>query len=257
MAIGVTITRRGGVQILCFDRVEKKNAITADMYRALADGLAAGEADSAIGAHVITGAGGAFTAGNDIADFLALGASGGAALGEPVLRFLEALVMIEKPLIAAVDGLAVGIGATLLLHCDYVVATERAELRMPFIDLGLVPEAGASLLLPARIGQARAFAMLGLGQPVSAEVAHAWGLINAIVPADALADQAVAIAETAASKAPQAMAMTKRLLRGDKALLKARMTEEAKLFMARLSSGEAREAFSAFMEKRAPNFARA
>jgi enoyl-CoA hydratase/carnithine racemase len=158
--------------------------------------------------------------------------------------------------IAAVDGLAIGVGTTLLLHCDLVYATPAARLQTPFLDLGLVPEAGSSLLAPRLMGYARAFELLVLGEAFSAERAREAGIVNAIVPADQLEATAMKAAARLAAKAPEALAVSRRLMRGDPAAIVARVDEEAKIFGARLSSPEAREAFAAFMEKRAPDFSR-
>jgi enoyl-CoA hydratase/carnithine racemase len=246
----VEITRDGAVEVLRLARPEKKNALTAAMYAALADALAAGESDGGVAVHVITGSGGAFCAGNDIADFQEAARTGLA----DTLRFIRLLPKLEKPLVAAVAGPAIGIGTTLLLHCDLVYAAETAMLATPFVDLALVPEAGSSLLLPARVGHARAYAMLALGEPMTAAAAHAAGLVNAVVPEADLEKTALGAARRLAAKPPEALRLTKRLMRGDPAPLAARIEEEIELFRQRLASAEAREAFAAFLEKRKPDF---
>ncbi|MFN4009507.1 MAG: crotonase/enoyl-CoA hydratase family protein [Pannonibacter sp.] len=244
----IRIHRVGGVNVLRFDRPEKKNAITGDMYTALAEGLKAGDADSDVRCHLICGSPGAFTSGNDIADFLQHAGKGDFAK-MPVLQFLDALARSQKPLVAAVDGLAIGVGATLLLHCDMVFASPRSLIKSPFVDLGLVPEAGSSLLAPRLMGHPRAFELLCLGEGFSAEAAHAAGLVNHVVPEDDLEARALATAHAIASKPVEAMRLSRDLLRGDRTDLLQRMNEEAKLFASRLSSAEAITAFTAFMSK--------
>jgi len=202
---------------------------------------------------VFIGSGGMFTAGSDIADFIER-AKGGSSLGGPVLDFIRYLPQIRKPVIAAVDGLAIGVGTTMLLHCDLVYASPTASLRTPFLDLGLLPEAGSSLLAPLRMGYARAFELLVLGEAFSAERAREAGIVNAIVPAAELEATALKAAARLAAKAPEVLSVSRRLMRGDPAAIVARIDEEARIFGSRLSSPEAREAFAAFMEKRVPEF---
>lgn len=250
MSTDIQIERHGGAQTLRFNRPAKKNSITRAMYAALADGLAAGEVDDAVGAHVFFGSGGIFTAGNDLADFMS---NGPVPAGGPVVAFLEALVTARKPLIAAVDGAAIGIGATLLLHCDLVYASPTARLLTPFVDLGVVPEAASSLLLPQRAGYPVAFEMLCLGAPLDAGRALAAGLLNAIVPAAELESHALKAAASLAAKPREALLISRRLLRGDPASIRARMSEEFAHFAERLGSREAKEAISAFLEKRPPD----
>ncbi|MBS0249717.1 MAG: crotonase/enoyl-CoA hydratase family protein [Proteobacteria bacterium] len=249
----IAIWREGPIQILRIARPEKKNALTGAMYGALADAIEAGDADDAIAAHIITGSGGVFTAGNDIGDFLAT-ARGTGGLGKNVVRFIRLLPVIKKPLLAAVDGNAIGIGTTLLFHCDLVYAAPDATFATPFLDLGVVPEAASSLLMPDRMGYTRAFAMLALGDPMSADDALAAGFVNAIVPASDLEGAAIAAAKRLAAKPPEALAIARRLMRGDPGLILARMDEEVAAFRERLRSPEAIEAFTAFFEKRPPNF---
>ena len=249
------ITIRDRVQTIRFNRPGKKNALKSDMYAAMTEALVNGDNSAEVTSHLFIGSGGVFTAGNDIAEFLER-SKGGAALGMPVAGFIRGLATVKKPMIAAVDGLAVGIGTTLLFHCDLVYATPSASLRTPFLDLGLVPEAGSSLLAPLRMGYARAFELLVLGEPFSAERAREAGIVNAIVPAGELEATALKAAARLASKAPEALALSRRLMRGDPSAIVARVDEEVKIFGARLSSPEAREAFAAFMEKRKPDFAR-
>lgn len=253
MTTEIAIWRDGPIQVLRIARPEKKNALTGAMYGALADAIEAGDADDTIAAHILTGSGGVFTAGNDIGDFLAT-ARGTGGLDKNVVRFIRLLPLIKKPLIAAVDGNAIGIGTTLLFHCDLVYAAPDATFATPFLDLGVVPEAASSLLMPARMGYTRAFAMLALGDPVSADDAVAAGFVNAVVPASDLEATAITAAKRLAAKPPEALAIARRLMRGDPELVLARMDEEVAAFRERLRSPEAMEAFTAFFEKRAPNF---
>ncbi|WP_409560647.1 crotonase/enoyl-CoA hydratase family protein [Hyphomicrobium sp. MC8b] len=253
MTAEIAIWRDGPVQILRIARPEKKNALTGAMYGTLADAIEAGDADDTIAAHILTGSGGVFTAGNDIGDFLAT-ARGTGGLDENVVRFIRLLPVVKKPLIAAVDGNAIGIGTTLLFHCDLVYAAPDATFATPFLDLGVVPEAASSLLMPARMGYTRAFAMLALGDPLSADDALAAGFVNAIVPASDLEATALAAAKRLSAKPPEALAVARRLMRGDPEIILARMDEEVAAFRERLRSPEAVEAFTAFFEKRPPNF---
>ena len=237
--------------MLRFNRPAKKNAITQAMYTALAEAIAAGEADDGIGAHVFMGSGGVFSAGSDLKDFLANGA---VAAGGPVVAFLEALGSARKPLIAAVEGNAIGIGATMLLHCDLVYASPAARLSTPFLDLGVVPEAASSLLLPQRAGHLVAFEMLCLGVSLDAGRALAAGLINAVLPAGRLEAHALAAAAALAAKPREALLISRRLMRADPAAIRERMKVEFGHFAERLGSPEAREAMTAFLEKRPPDF---
>ena len=248
MSAGVEIGREGAALVAAFARPEKKNAITGAMYEALIAALEEAERDASVGALVLTGRGGVFTAGNDIADFLAIAASGGRdATAFPAWRFIEKLAAFEKPLVAAVDGLAVGVGTTLCFHCDLVYATPAARFHMPFVDLGLVPEAGSSLLAPERFGRAKAAEFLMLAEPFDAEAALELGFVNAIVPAGAVLAHALGKAAALAAKPRSALLATRRLLRGDPRPLAARMAEEGAAFAAALASPEARAAFLAFM----------
>jgi enoyl-CoA hydratase/carnithine racemase len=246
MSEHVTIGREGAVQILRLNRAEKKNALTMAMYEALAGALNAANADDGVAVTVILGQPGVFCAGNDIADFLAA-SQGGAVLHG--FEFLKALATFDKPLIVAVDGPAVGIGTTLLFHCDLAFASPRAVFQTPFVDLGLVPEAGSSLLGPRVMGHVRAFELLAMGAPFSAEQAKEAGLINRIVAPDALESEALNAAQTLAGKPREALRIARRLLRGDTAALKQRMQEEGALFLERVKSDEAAAAFFAFLQK--------
>jgi enoyl-CoA hydratase/carnithine racemase len=244
----VEISREGAVQILRLNRPEKKNALTAAMYAALAKALNSANANDEVAVTVIFGQPGAFCAGNDIADFLAA-SQGGAILHG--FEFLKALVECDKPLIAAVDGPAVGIGTTLMFHCDMVFVSPRAVLQTPFVDLGLVPEAGSSLLGPRVMGHARAFELLVMGAPWSAEQAKEAGLVNAVVPSEELERTTLQAAEALAKKPREGVRLARRLLHGDLAALKSRMEEEGALFLERIKSDEAAAAFAAFLKKSA------
>jgi enoyl-CoA hydratase/carnithine racemase len=247
----------GGVLTLTINRPEKKNALTRAMYQALADGID-GAADSPdVRCVLIQANGDIFTAGNDLGDFAAVNAGDTTANqaregGNPLLI---ALGRAKIPLVAAVHGRAVGVGVTMLLHCDLVYVAEDALLTTPFVNLALVPEAASSMLLPARIGHARAFSMFVLGEAVDGRTAAAWGIANAAVPAVELRAKARAAAEAVAARAPASVALTKQLMR-DPAGIAARMAEEGRHFAAQLKSPEAREAFAAFAQKRAPDFSK-
>jgi enoyl-CoA hydratase/carnithine racemase len=249
MTTGVEVTNSEQIQLLRLARPEKKNALTEAMYGALADALETGDAVETVRVHVLLGAGGVFTAGNDINDFLANAmASGGK--GRNVLRFIRKLPRLEKPLIAGVDGPAVGIGTTMLFHCDLVYATPAATFSTPFVDLGLVPEAASSLLMPARLGYARAFEMLVMGAVMGAEPMREAGLVNAILQAADLEAGVMKAAQALAKKPREALAATRRLMRGDPAEIERRIEAEAGEFAARLASPEARAAFLAFLSRK-------
>lgn len=253
MSAEIEVTRTNGTQVLRLNRSHKKNALTGAMYIALSDALEAGDRDSSVAAHVITGSGGVFTAGNDLGDFLAT-SRGAGELAVDVLRFVRLLPVVQKPLIAAVDGPAIGIGTTLLFHCDLVYATPASSFATPFLDLGLIPEAASSLLMPSRMGYARAFEMLVLGEAFTAERAVVAGFVNKIVPSEGLEATALGAAKRLAQKPPEALAIARRLMRGDPADVLARVEDELAGFRERLRSPEAIEAFTAFFEKRPPNF---
>jgi enoyl-CoA hydratase/carnithine racemase len=242
----VMVARDGAVLCVTLARPEKKNALTNSMYAALIEEFARASRDETIGALVLRGEGGAFTAGNDLTDFLAA-ASNPAAFQAG--RFLHALVKFEKPLIAAVEGAAVGIGCTLCFHCDLVYAAPSARFQMPFVNLGLVPEAGSSLLAPQLFGRAKAAEYLLLGEPFGAAEALRLGLVNEVLEPRELYSHAIAKGKALAAKPRSALMVTRSLLRGDTAVLTARIDEELKLFAQALSSSEARNAFSAFLQK--------
>ena len=248
MSEHIEISRDGAVQIVRMNRPDKKNAITRAMYAAMAKALTEGDADETVRVHLILGVPGAFSSGNDLADFMAV-ATGGEQ-GTEVADFLQALATAEKPIVSGVDGIAVGIGTTLNFHCDVTLATPRTQFHTPFVDLGLVPEAGSSLLGPALLGRQQAFALLGLGEPFPAERARAAGLIYDVVPEDELEAAALAAARRVASKPPQALKIARDLMLGDRAALVERIREEGRQFAARLKSDEARNVFVAFMNRK-------
>lgn len=251
----VTVTSTQGVLTLTLARPDKMNALTSAMYGTLADSLIGAESDPAVRVIVIRGEGAMFTAGNDLAEFAAV-ATGAAGAGESqVLRFLRALAGCTKPVVAAVNGRAVGVGTTLLLHCDFVVLAEDALLSTPFVNLALVPEAASSLLMPARIGYARAFEMFALGKPISAAQALAWGIANRVVPVTDLHGEADQVAALLAKQPAGSLKMTKQLMK-QAATVAAQMNLESAQFAERLRSPEAREAFTAFGQKRAPDFSK-
>jgi len=244
----ILIERRDAAQVIRMNRPDKKNALTRAMYGKMSQALAAGDADPAVRVHVFLGVPGAFSAGNDLTDFLAV-ATGGEG-GSEVWEFLLALARSQKPMVSGVDGIAVGIGTTLNLHCDLTFATPRTVFRTPFVDLGLVPEAGSSLLVPQVLGRQGAFALLALGEGLSAEQAKAAGLIHQVVGEDVLEQEVLAAAARIAAKPPQALRIARDLMRGPREPLVARIEEETALFRQRLKSDEARAALVAFMERK-------
>lgn len=252
MSAPVTTTLAGGVLELRLERPEKRNALTRPMYSALAEALEAAADDPAVRAVLLCGSGDAFCAGNDLADFV----SGAPPLAadSPSRRFLRAISTHPKPIVAAVQGNAVGIGTTMLLHCDLVVLAENARLALSFVKLGLVPEAASSLLLPRLIGHHRAAELMLLGEPVDAATALSLGIGNRVVAADALMPTARGLAEKLAAQAPTAMRLTKALLKSNVTDTAERMEEEGHHFSAQLKSAELKEAVAAFFEKRAPDF---
>lgn len=248
MTQNIEIERRGAVQIIRMNRPEKKNALTRAMYAAMADALTGGDADPQVRVHVFLGVPGAFSAGNDLADFLAV-ATGGEG-GSEVWDFLLALAGSQKPIVSGVDGIAVGIGTTINLHCDITFATPRTVFRTPFVDLGLVPEAGSSLLAPRLLGRQGAFALLGLGEGFSAVRARDAGLIYDVVEEDGLEDAALAAAEDIAAKPPEALRIARDLMLGSREELRERIRIESEHFRERLTSDEARAALMAFMNRK-------
>jgi enoyl-CoA hydratase/carnithine racemase len=243
----IELTNRDGVLAIRMNRPDKKNALTAEMYGAMADALLGADTDSNIGAILFLGLPGVFSAGNDIKDFASFAMKGN--LGEDVLKFLRALAISEKPMVAAVDGTAVGVGTTMLLHCDHVLVSDRAKLSTPFVNLALVPEAASSLLAPRIMGHARAFEMLVMGRALSADQAVNAGIANAVTPVVDIEAAGFAAAIEIASKPREAVALSRRLIKGSTDEILARIDEEALLFAARLKSAEAQKAFMAFLNK--------
>lgn len=241
-----------GVMTLTFNRLDKKNSITAAMYAAMADALQQAAADAAVRVVLLQGHETIFSAGNDIADFLNNPPAGE---GSPVFRFLHGIAAFPKPVIAAVSGPAVGIGTTLLFHCDLVYAGDNAAFSMPFVNLGLCPEAASSLLVPQMMGYHRAAEALLMGEPFMAEAALEVGLVNRIVPPTEVNALAQAQARKLAAKPLTSLIETKRLMKkGQAAQVAQQMTEEGASFGRMLREPAAREAFGAFMEKRKPDF---
>jgi enoyl-CoA hydratase/carnithine racemase len=247
MSENVLTKKESGVLTLTFNRPEKKNAFTHAMYEAATAALKAAEDDADVRVVLMTGAGGVFTAGNDIGDFLEHPPAGE---DSAVFRFLHALVDASKPLVAGVEGPAVGIGTTLLLHCDYVVASERARFHMPFVQLGVCAEGASSFLLPRVAGLALASELLLFGEPFDAATALRAGLVNKVVPEGSLQEVATERARTLATRPAEALRVTKRLIREPlRAEARATIAREGVEFVQRLQSTEAQEAFLAFMSR--------
>ncbi|HKJ63683.1 MAG TPA: enoyl-CoA hydratase-related protein [Hyphomicrobiales bacterium] len=248
MTQDVTISQNEGILEFRLTRPAKKNALTIAMYGAMADAMEAAERDDAVRAILLTAEGDMFTSGNDLADFAQAASSGSAASLADLVRFLHLFAETEKPVVAAVSGDGVGIGATILLHCDVVVIAETAKLTMPFTSLGLTPEGCSSLLLPKLIGDKRAFMMLALGEPLSASDAVAFGFATMLVDAAQVDVRSRDAARACVRIPPEAMRITKRLLR-DKKAIRERIDTEVVLFQERLNSPEARAAFEAFFKR--------
>jgi len=248
----ILIDTSGSVTTLTLNRVAKKNSFTTAMYAGMADAIDQAQLDDAVRVLVFQGHETIFSAGNDIADFLQ---NPPTTLDAPVFRFMRAISSFSKPVVAAVCGPAVGIGTTMLFHCDLVYAGDNAAFSMPFVNLGVCPEAASSLLAPQRMGYGRAAEALLLGEPFMAEAALEMGLVSRIVPpaeANALARRQ---AQKLATKPLASLLATKRLMKqGQASLVAERMAEEGVLFGRMLAEPAAREAFSAFMEKRKPDF---
>lgn len=236
-----------GVQVIRFNRPEKKNAITREMYAKMTTALTVAQSDPAVRVTAFLGTEGCFSAGNDMTDFLAVAVGG--SMGREVLDFLRALASAAKPIVSGVDGLAIGIGTTIHLHCDLTVASSRSLFRTPFVDLALVPEAASSLIAPRIMGHQRAFALLAAGEPLEAANALAAGLIWKIVDAESVEETTLSLAANLARKPPEALRIARDLIRGDRKDVLARIDEEAEHFAARLKSAEARAAFEAFMRR--------
>ncbi len=250
----ILVHTEDGVTTLTFNRPDKKNSITAAMYASLADALEAAAADDSVRCVVFQGNETTFSAGNDIADFLN---NPPATTDSPVFRFLRGIAQFPKPVLAAVCGPAVGIGTTLLFHCDLVYAGDNAAFSMPFVNLGLCPEAASSLLVPQMFGYHRAAEALLLGEPFMAEAALEVGLVNRVVPPSEAAAMAQQAARKLAAKPMSSLVATKRLMKqGQMKQVMTVMAEEGEQFGRMLREPAAREAFSAFMERRKPDFSR-
>src|SRR5258708_3984409 len=244
----------GGIMTLTLARPDKKNALSNAMYRAMSDGLERAEKDPAVRVVLFQGDGDSFTAGNDIADFSAQ-ANGKDTSESQAHVFISTISKATRPIVAAVQGNAVGVGTTMLLHCDLVYLADTAKLITPFVNLALVPEAASSALLPARIGHVRAYAMFALGEPLDAASALSCGMVNAVVPVAELRAKARSAAEILLKRPPGSLLYTKALMRNSAAIF-AQMDRESDLFKERLQTPEAREAFTAFAERRPPDFSK-
>jgi enoyl-CoA hydratase/carnithine racemase len=253
MAEHIVVSVQDRVLSIRLDRLEKKNAITRGMYVGMIEALQQAEADANVRVVLISGTPECFTAGNDLMDFAA------AKPGEtsPAITYLQTLAAAQKPVIAAVGGVAVGIGTTMLLHCDLVYAATDARFQLPFVNLGLCPEAGSSVMLPELMGHRRAAELLFFGEPFNAEAAHAMGIVNAVVPGSELLATATAKAQALAEKPPSALRITKALLkRGPAGSISDAMAAETEKFAALLQGPEAKEAMMAFMQRRKPDFSK-
>jgi enoyl-CoA hydratase/carnithine racemase len=251
----VLVEKSEKLLVLTLNRPDKKNALTRAMYSTLATEITNADTDPDLRCILIMANGDMFTAGNDLADFAAIGNAAAAPKPEDANPLLPALARARTPIVAAVNGRAVGVGVTMLLHCDMVYLAADALLSTPFVNLALVPEAASSLLLPLRIGHVRAFEMFVLGEPVNAEKAVSWGIANRAVPPSDLHSIARAAAISIAARAPASVVATKALMRDQSAVL-ARMKEETGHFARQLKSAEFKEAFTAFSERRAPDFSK-
>ncbi len=241
-------TPESTLRVIRFNRPEKKNAITTAMYHALTAALEDAGRDDALRCVAFLGTPGCFSAGNDLADFLAF-ADESPDEQPAAFTFLKALAAFEKPVVAGVDGLAIGIGLTLNLHCDLTIASDRSLFRTPFVDLGLVPEAASSLIAPHIMGHQRAFALLAMGESMSAEDARAAGLVWRVVAPEAVETETLAAAKKLAGRPVEALRATRTLLRGDRSAIFSRMEEEVALFTERLKSEEARAEFRRFLKR--------
>lgn len=250
----IRISLREAVLHIQMNRPEKKNALTRAMYQTMADAILGADKDRSIRVMLLTGTTDCFTSGNDLADFMNVRNE---ASMEPHNPFLSVISRAEKPIVAAVSGSAIGIGTTMLLHCDLVYAGTKARFQLPFVNLGLCPELASSLLLPRLIGYQKASELLLLGEAFSAETAREFGLINAVYPDEELFETALQKARQLAAQPPVSVRMTKALMkRPIEAAVSKAIDEELELFIERLKSPEAAEAFQAFVERRKPDFSR-
>jgi enoyl-CoA hydratase/carnithine racemase len=248
----IEVSEQGACLTIRLNRPDKKNSITAAMYQTMADALVKARGDASLRVVQIVGLPGVFTAGNDLGDFLNNPPHGS---NSPVFQFLDNVSKCEKPIIAAVDGIAVGIGTTMLFHCDYVVASDTAKFSMPFAQLGLVPEAASSYLLPLIAGYQRAARHLMLGEAFGTADAREAGFVTEVVSADQVFARAEAIAAKFAALPPKSVRMTKSLLKSAHTKqIEAQMAEEGGHFRAMLTEPAAKEAFTAFFERRKPDF---
>lgn len=249
----ILVTREGRVTRLTFANPGKKNALSRAMYLTLCAAMNEAAAASDVNVLVLQGADGVYTSGNDVADFNAPATDEKPA----AVQFIETIAQFPKPIVAQVEGLAVGVGCTMLLHCDLVYAAEGARLQLPFVNLGLVPEAASSYLLPRLVGAARAAELLMLGEMFSASVAREYGIVTTVLPAEDLASHVKTRAEALAAKPPAALRQTKALLRSLPAGgVLGRMAEENEIFKACVAGPEFAEAYAAFRDKRAPDFSK-
>lgn len=247
----IIIEKDTGVLRLRMNRADKKNALTRDMYSAMAYAIETAEHDPEVRVILFEGTAGCFCAGNDLKDFQEQPPRDKAA---PVYRFITALARSTVPMVAAVDGVAVGIGTTMLLHCDLVYATDRTRFQLPFVNLGLLPEAGSTYLLPKLVGAARAAELLMTGRPFKTQEALELGIINGICAPEELTDQALQSAREFAEKPPQSLRKIKKLLKSDSGKVEDRIQWEILEFSEQLDSAECKEALQAFQEKRKPDF---
>ena len=252
--MSIRTVNTNGVAVIEIARPEKKNALTQAMNTAMAEAIAAADADAAIRAVLVTGQPGIFTSGNDLEDFMQRPPAGE---DSPVFQFMKALAACGKPVVAAVTGGAIGIGTTMLLHCDLVYVSDEARLAMPFVGLGLVPEYASSLLVTQLVGHVKATELLLLGEPFNGEAAVEMGIANAVLPAAEVVNHARRMAERFNALPPGAVRESKALMRrAQKALVEETVRVEGEIFGKRLRSPEAMEAFQAFFQKRKPDFSK-
>jgi enoyl-CoA hydratase/carnithine racemase len=250
----IRINLREAILHIQMNRPEKKNALTRAMYQTMADAILGADKDGGTRVILLTGTADCFTSGNDLADFMSVQSEAGIKPHNP---FLSVISRAEKPIVAAVSGSAIGIGTTMLLHCDLVYAGTKARFQLPFVNLGLCPELASSLLLPRLIGYQRAAELLLLGEAFGAETAREFGLVNAVYPEEELFETALRKARQLAAKPPASLRITKALMkRPIEAAVSKAIDEELELFIERLKSPEAAEAFQAFVERRKPDFSR-
>ena len=249
----VVVRTVDGVMQVRLNRPEKKNALTLEMYAALADAINLADREPSVRVLTITGTGDAFTSGNDVSSFVGSREKPGE---RPPDAFLHALATLGKPLIASVNGFAVGVGATMLLHCDLVYAARSATFSFPFVDLGLFPEAGSTMLLPLLCGHQKAMELFLFADRFDVAAAHAAGMVNEIIDDEKLADETAARAARLAAKPAAALRATKAMVKSARPPLDQRIRDEMEPFFQRVRSPEAQEAFNAFMEKRTPDFSR-